>query len=274
MKLDVMQLPTYALLFTLLVFVGCRQNIGKGNGAEPGDSLKPTEKISSSKELEAWAFSVNHKRSESLKDLYTAGAVKIISADSLCTTPWQIRDYYSQKDYKIKSIESIYSTEANQDNGIYYEIIQFRTEDAKSFKQLVIWKVEKGKKLREFEFEEACATSLIKADTTPIPDRRNLWIDLCNAHNPVALVNKLYSPDALYFNHKPIIKGRQDLIKEYAYMNNENYRLTLEPLKVEMVNHTLAFEIGQCKGSYPGKYILIWKKDPKGEWYIYLDSNF
>ena len=35
-------------------------------------------------------------------------------------------------------------------------------------------------------------------------------------------------------------------------MNNPDYTLTLEPLAFSMVNDDLAYEIGQCSGSYGG----------------------
>ena len=63
------------------------------------------------------------------------------------------------------------------------------------------------------------------------------------------------------------------MIKEYSYMNNKNYRLNLQPLIVKAVNASFAFEIGQCSGSYNGKYILIWKIDSDGSWKIFIDSN-
>ena len=56
-------------------------------------------------------------------------------------------------------------------------------------------------------------------------------------------------------------------------MNNKNYHLQLHPLVVKAVNPNFVFEIGQCTGSYAGKYILIWEKDSDGKWKITADSN-
>jgi ketosteroid isomerase-like protein len=98
-------------------------------------------------------------------------------------------------------------------------------------------------------------------------------MELCNANNAKALVTQLYSNNTIYFNHKPIVKGTADLIKEYSYMNNKNYHLNLQPLIVKVVNARFAFEIGQCSGGYNGKYILIWKKHADGNWKIFIDSN-
>jgi ketosteroid isomerase-like protein len=56
-------------------------------------------------------------------------------------------------------------------------------------------------------------------------------------------------------------------------MSNESYQLTLNPITIETVNPETVFEIGQCEGSYNGKYILIWKKQTDGQWRIWVDSN-
>ena len=98
-------------------------------------------------------------------------------------------------------------------------------------------------------------------------------MELCNAHDPAILVNTLYTEDNLYFNHKPLVKGRTLLIQEYAYMARDNYELLLNPTFFYQLNDDMAYEIGQCKGSYNGKYILIWRKDDDGKWRVYMDSN-
>ena len=98
-------------------------------------------------------------------------------------------------------------------------------------------------------------------------------MELCNAHDVEGLVNELYSVNTLYYNHKPLVKGREDVIKEYGYMRNEKYSLKLTPLFIEAVNESTVYEIGQCNGSYGGKYILIWKKEADGKWRIFIDSN-
>lgn len=114
--------------------------------------------------------------------------------------------------------------------------------------------------------------SVGKADTAEINKRRKEWMELCNAHNASTLVNEMYAKEALYYNHKPLIRGREALAKEYSYMNREKYHLRLNPQTVTPVNEKLVFEIGQCSGSYRGKYIIIWGKE-KGSWNILFDSN-
>ena len=126
--------------------------------------------------------------------------------------------------------------------------------------------------VRELEFTAKNDTAALNFNEG-IAERRALWIRLCNEHNAEKLVTQLYSENALYFNHKPLVKGTDDLVKEYGYMNYPDYSLTLDPLAVETVADDLIFEIGQCSGSYQGKYILIWKKEPDGIWRIFFDSN-
>lgn len=115
-----------------------------------------------------------------------------------------------------------------------------------------------------------CDTYLIKAQ---ISDNRSKWMRLCIAHKVEELVNIYYSSNTIYYNHKPLVIGTKDLIKEYSYMNRENYSLSLNSIFIEVVNDETVFEIGQCEGLYGGNYILIWKKDDDGKWFIFIDSN-
>ena len=111
-------------------------------------------------------------------------------------------------------------------------------------------------------------------DITGIEAARKKWMELCNAHDPTQLVAQVYMEDAFYFNHKPPIRGTQAITEEYQYMASPDYNLTLMPLYLMPVQADLAYEIGQCVGSYGGKYAIIWKKVASGEWKVLLDSNY
>ena len=167
------------------------------------------------------------------------------------------------KNHPGLAIQAIYSVEANENRAISYSINQYQND----FKSISI--LEKNKLV--FEFISSANSQNI--DLEKIKERRKEWIMLCNKHNAQGLVEELYSSDAIYYNHKPVIRGHASIIADYAYMNNPEYSLHLEPLTIVPVNDHMVFEIGQCSGSYKGKYILVWKKEKDGEWRIFMDSN-
>ncbi|NNL32435.1 MAG: nuclear transport factor 2 family protein, partial [Flavobacteriaceae bacterium] len=125
--------------------------------------------------------------------------------------------------------------------------------------------------LRELEF--LAEASLTDVNIEDINTARAAWMSNCNANDANALIENVYSENTLYYNRGRLLMGRSDLITEYQYMNNPSYKLTLNPLHVEVVNDSIVFEIGQCKGSYNGKYMLVWKKNKAGKWQVLFDSN-
>lgn len=203
---------------------------------------------------------------------YTSQAVAIVSADTILNGADAISTYFESNGRKYKAVEQIFQVDANEARGLSYAINQLTLLNNTVEKQLVIWKEVEGKQQKEFEYWQS--SSLQTAlDTIVISNRRARWMELCNSHQVAELVNDLYSKNTMYFNHRPLVRGREALINEYGYMNYEKYSLRLNPLIVEVVNDSTVFEIGQCQGSYGGKYILIWKKDEDGEWRIFIDSN-
>lgn len=237
-----MNLKTVALPILILLLTACKQQPGANKQSPTNTALKYN---------------------------YTENAVKIIAADHILNGAAEITAYDNNQEDPITSATSLFKTEANKNRGIAYELIQFKTEDQKAYVQLVIW--ENG--LRALEYTAEHTNDAAKVDTTQIAKKRDLWIQLCNAHNAENLVTQLYTSDALYFNHRPLITGTADLVKEYGYMNDPNYTLTLTPAIIKVANGNIAFEIGQCKGTYNGNYVLVWQKQAKGEWKIFLDSN-
>lgn len=271
-QLRKMNLKIILLLLVLVSIIGCKQQESKKEERTPSKTeMVESEKIST--HLNNWENAINSHDLNTLKNSYAANAIKIISADSIMNTSSQIASYYETQKHKITAITSLFSIEANKKRGITYELVSYKTDQLKEYIQLVIWKQENEKIIREFEFTETRSLASPKVDTSEITKRRNLWMELCNANNAEHLVKQLYSANTMYFNHKPIIQGTTDLVKEYSYMNNEKYSLKLTPIQLEVVNANFAFEIGQCSGSYGGKYILIWKKLADGKWYIHIDSN-
>ena len=222
-----------------------------------------------------WKNARNAKDS-SLLELYTQDAIKIDSNDSIWTGPAEIFGHYRSQS-EISFVLTAHSIDANIYRGISYEINLYKPKDAPVIAQLVIYETRDNQKIRAFEYE--ATRPILNPEGIPeeiskqLKDRRDQWMAYCNAHQVEDLVNDLYSEHTMYFNHRPLVKGRTALIKEYSYMNSEQYELTLVPKYQAFVNDSTVFEIGQCKGSYNGKYILIWKKEDDGQWRIFVDSN-
>ena len=227
--------------------------------------LQDVEGLSANRQ---WACYISTQQMDSLATLYTNNAVKVRSTGEVFNIADAIEHYYSKKEVGITSIQTLYKTQAN---SVYdYEIGTFTLENGDTDKHVVIRNTQASNK-REFE-------SIAKAENNlpidpQIEARRNQWIALCNAHDALALVSELYAPNTVYYNHKPVVVGVDAVAKEYGYMNNPQYTLSLSPFHLEMVTPTLAFEIGQCSGSYNGKYIIIWQKDSQGTWKVLVDSN-
>lgn len=160
---------------------------------------------------------------------------------------------------------------ANDNLAIEYEIGSYEDADAQKYQQLIIWQTIDS--TRQIVFEVVEKVEMAEPILSAIDNRRTLWMQFCNAHNVEGLVNELYTENTLYYNHRPLIIGREALIPTYQYMNRPDYQLTLQPITIKMANAKTVFEIGQCAGSYHGKYILIWKKEADNQWRIFLDSN-
>ena len=111
-------------------------------------------------------------------------------------------------------------------------------------------------------------------DAMAIDASRNLWMSLCNAHAADKLVEKLYTSQAYYYNRGRLLQGTKALTTEYSYMNMSSYALKLTPKHVVSVTPEIVYEIGQCSGSYPLPYMLVWQKQEDGTWQILMDSNY
>lgn len=171
----------------------------------------------------------------------------------------------------IDSINTLANIVADKENLFEYEIGSFSTSNKQGYKYLQIWSGKSGTKKKRLEWiAKSTSTPPVTAELVPY---REKWVERCNAHSAIDLVKNLYTKNAIYYNHKPLITGTQAIAKAYDYMNRPDYKLQLTPTVVETVTDQLAFEIGQCSGSYEGKYILVWVKETDGNWRILFDSN-
>ena len=212
-----------------------------------------------------WKQFKNSKGSKG--NTYTKNAVKVLENGTVLESMQQIVDFHQKENLTVDSIWTVFKTKAN--DQFSYEIGAFKS-GATTYKHLLITTLAESPK-RVFEF--IAIGTATNSDGKAIDQRRAKWMELCNQHDTRGLVEQLYAEHPLYYNHKPVIATREALITEYGYMENPKYSLELKPEHVESVTGKLAFEIGQCAGSYNGKYILIWQKDDKGVWYVLLDSN-
>lgn len=182
-----------------------------------------------------------------------------------------IQNHLSTQGLDLVTLKTIYATPATADSVIEYKISNALNKLNEPFIILAIMNNAQSNPKAELVFLSKSSPTQTPLDE--LTNRRNEWMKYCNAHQAALLVKELYTPDALYFNHKPVIKGTAEITKEYGYMNSSNYHLELTPLHIEAVSDSLIYEIGQGSGSYGGKYILVWKKNTEGKWMVYMDSN-
>ncbi len=202
---------------------------------------------------------------------YTQNAISINESVQIVQGASNIQKMNEQNGFTRRTLKSIYDIVANRDGSYVYEIGEFDDDEGASFNYVM---VRKGKEEGSpIELEFYARNSDFTSASEAIGQRRKEWIDLCNKHDAAGLINELYAENTMYYNHKPLITGREGVIKDYQYMNRESYSLKLTPLKTKQVNDRIALEIGQCSGSYNGKYIIVWQKDAMGKWEVLLDSN-
>lgn len=246
------------ILFLLLLFNSCQTT-----SKEKTISTPPTANA-------RWMNSFN-KNKDSLEHLYFKNANKINSTGQIIVGAKAITKVWQEVDGKINSIQVLKKVKTHQEDQYEYEIGEFKNSKNEIFKHLIIWN--KTEKLKKRELEFVAKAKKFASNKNEIDARRKEWITLCNNHNAKELVHQLYAKNAIYYNHKPVLVGRELISKDYSYMNQEIYQLLLTPIHLEEVTEDLAFEIGQCSGTYGGKYMIVWQKNKDGKWYVLMDSN-
>jgi ketosteroid isomerase-like protein len=104
--------------------------------------------------------------------------------------------------------------------------------------------------------------------------------------NTEALVD-IYMDDAKIFpSDLDIMEGRDSLMSYWTPNPDSKWQIEshrLEPLEITITNENTAYDYGYYygvsykrmapaeKNEWKGKYVVIWKKDDKGKWRMYLD---
>lgn len=253
-----------ALTLVLLATLIACQSASVSNDSKPETFATPPTAN------ELWAVAVTN--GEDLSSFYANEAIRINPDGSYLEGAAAIAEYWSDEGQAIDTTFVIASEAAGQEAAFAYEIVATQSKDGALHRHLVIWNQQEEARTRVLEFSARLQKESLPAAST-LDAFRAQWISRCNAHNAYELVANSYTPNALYYNHKPLVIGTEAIAKEYAYMNNPKYQLQLSPLAVEMISESLALEIGQCSGSYGGKYVLIWQKNEAGVWQVLFDSN-
>jgi ketosteroid isomerase-like protein len=265
-----MQTTTWQYIFGLNLLIilstGCKNN----NTAHPDETNIPLTNHSQLDAQTNWVEGYNESEA-AIGKVYEPDIVSIYQNQSPIQGKDELLKKLSQKHDKIDSSFTITNIRATSDSLFEYEIIWHGTDKGEKFKSIVIWKNNNDLKKRQLEY--IAPVSVNNSEDESINIQRQKWIRLCNQHNAQSLVEKLYTPNAIYYNHKPLVQGHHAITKDYSYMNDPNYKLDLTPIIIEPVNEWTVFEIGQCSGSYGGKYILVWLKQENGEWLVAFDSN-
>jgi ketosteroid isomerase-like protein len=216
-----------------------------------------------------WMQAINDKNIELLSSLYTENALVLSEKGVDLNNRKEILELVPNSNFIVKSVSTKKRIKANDNYD--YEIGSFINKDGGLAKHLIIWKTNDGNDKRELEFITVASGTQI--DLEAITLQREQWMILCNVHDAKSLIDNVYSENTMYYNRGRLLKGRNHLVEEYDYMNNPEYKLKLEPILVEPVSESIVYEMGQCIGSYNGKYIIIWQKNDNGIWQVLFDSN-
>jgi len=208
---------------------------------------------------------------ERLSSMYFSDAIHINTNGGVINGASAISDFWIDSQLAPDSTFTHFEIVANDDNEYMYEIGGFTTTGNEKYAHILIHNIKGAASVRELEF--FAQRNDAEVDLNIIDQRRQDWMEYCNAKDAEGLVQNLYTENAVYYNHRPVLIGREALTEEYQYMNNPDYSLTLIPLHVEVVNDRLVFEIGRCEGSYNGKYMLVWQLDDDESWNVLMDSN-
>lgn len=196
----------------------------------------------------------------------------LILTDGLVKSDNEIIDYvadFVKVNGMVNSYSKLFSIEVS--SILDYEIGEIQTKN-NSFSVMFL-KRKDAAAGPEIEFLVIYKKTEFISQHASIDQARTKWMELCNSHQANELVINLYTTNAYYYNRGRLLQGTNSIASEYSYMNNPAYTLKLTPKHVAFVTSTIVFEIGQCSGSYPNPYMLLWEKQPDGTWQVLMDTN-
>lgn len=212
--------------------------------------------------------SVSQIQAQNSLNEFTDKAVLVLPDASYIQGKDKVLEHFKIGPMPIEDSKEIFKTAAHR----FYDYgMNSFTSNGVNYKEIVITTQGDDQK-RDFVFQSESSSAQL--DKEGLDKAREKWVALCNANDSKLLIDQLYHDPTVYYNSgRSPITDKEALAREYSYMNNPKYELFLTPIHTEPVTQDLAYEIGQCSGSYPGKYIIIWKKHPKFGWQVLVDSN-
>lgn len=207
-------------------------------------------------------------------EVYTEGFVWLIE-DQLFVGKEEWTDGFYTYALYIDPTEKGSLVDSLVDNwGNQLRIMKVERKDRPAYYILRAWRAKKvGGERIELEILLTADKFSRKAEK-PIKRMRKRWERLSNLHQPEALVNQVYAPDAWYVNGGQVIQGQDTIAKRYSYMTRPNWSISLTAIETVQVDENTVLEIGEYYSGGPGNYVLLWKLDSEGEWRVKLDFNF
>ncbi len=192
----------------------------------------------------------------------------ILTESGLIKDPLEVKKFTAS--FKESTYKKDFSIEVN--SSLNYEIGEIKINSDAYI--VMFLRTKEANAEVTIEFLTIYKNSKSGTHHSAIDKAREKWMSLCNSHLADKLVAQLYVPEAYYYNRGRLLQGTKALTAEYSYMNMSSYSLKLTPKHIVPVNSEIVYEIGQCSGSYPLPYMLVWKKQKDGNWQILMDSNY
>jgi ketosteroid isomerase-like protein len=135
------------------------------------------------------------------------------------------------------------------------------------------------KKAIDIILPKGSATAASAQINSELDVHRKEWVRLANLHDPLSHVSATYTSDATYFGAGQLSQGHDEIAERYFYMENENYQVDLEAVRLWSIDSERVYEVGRYftgserQGS-GGLYTILWERTEEGKWLINLDFNY